>query len=77
MATTKALRDGLRLAHLGEAAALAAYVYTPLGDMAGPRAVVRFVLLPAMVVSGVVMWQLPALRSRLRRVRRSDSLGAA
>jgi len=77
MATTKAVRDRLRLAHLGEAAVLAAYVYTPLGDISTVRAVVRFGLLPAMVVSGVIMWKLPALRSRLRRGTRQAPAGAA
>lgn len=72
MTTTKTLRDRLRISHLGEGTVLAAYIYSPLGDMAGPRAFIRFVLLPAMVVSGVVMWRLPALRSRLH-ARRSTA----
>jgi hypothetical protein len=77
MATTKAVRDRLRLAHLGEAAVLAAYVYTPLGDISTVRAVVRVGLLPAMVLSGVVMWKLPALRSRPRRRAGRSPVGAA
>jgi hypothetical protein len=77
MATTKVMRDRLRVAHLGEAAVLTAYIYTPLGDMSVARAVVRFALVPAMVLSGFVMWKLPVLRSRLRGSREGSPVRAA
>ena len=57
----------LRRGHLIEAAVLIAYVYTPLGDSDPVRLVVRLVFVPAIVVTGLLMWKLPALRARGRR----------
>jgi hypothetical protein len=60
-------RSTLRRGHLIEAAALIAYVYTPLGDSDPVQLVVRLVIVPAIVITGLLMWKLPALRARGRR----------
>lgn len=53
--------------HLVDAALLLLYVYTPLGSHQVFSAAVRFVAIPQMVVTGLVMWQLPRLIARVRR----------
>jgi hypothetical protein len=72
--SVKAVRDRARVAHLGEAIVLIAYVYTPLGEDGIIRAFVRILLVPAMVATGLVMWKLPALR-RLARTLRPGGTG--
>ena len=64
----RVVRDGARSAHLVEAAVLAAYLYTPVGEVEPARAFARFALVPAMLISGLMMWKVAALR-RLWRVR--------
>ena len=56
------IRDLQRLAHLAIGAALAAYVYLPGGPSPALAATVRWVLLPLLAASGVVMWQWPKIR---------------
>lgn len=58
-------RKALRL-HLITGVALVAYVYAPAP--AELREVVRFLILPVLVLTGVAMWQAPRLR-RLRKTR--------
>lgn len=55
------LRRAQRRAHLIAAAVLFAYVYAPLDSEL--RGVVRFAVFPALVLTGIAMWQ----ASRLRR----------
>jgi hypothetical protein len=73
--SAKAVRDRARVAHLAEAAVLIAYVYTPLGYDDVMRAFVRILLVPAMVLTGLVMWKLPALRRVARRTRLGHARG--
>ena len=44
-----------------------AYVYTPVGDSDPARLLVRVVVMPAIIATGVLMWKLSALRTRVRR----------
>lgn len=59
-------RKVLRARHLLTGLALVAYVYLPAP--AELREVVRFLILPLLVLTGVAMWQAPHLR-RLRKTR--------
>lgn len=59
-------RKALRAVHLITGLALVAYVYLPAP--AELREVVRFLILPVLVLTGVAMWQAPRLR-RLRKTR--------
>lgn len=55
-----------RLVHLIAALPILAYVYvTPPADSLATIAV-RFVVLPLVVASGMVMWQWPRIRKALR-----------
>jgi hypothetical protein len=51
--------------HLAAALVLTGYVYAPIG--AQLQDVVRFVVLPVLVVTGIAMWQ----AARIRRLRRT------
>jgi thiosulfate reductase cytochrome b subunit len=56
-----------RLVHLAAGAVLAAYVYLPLGNaIAG---VIRWVVLPMLVLSGLAMWQMARIRRAIHRRR--------
>lgn len=59
-------RKVLRALHLITGLALVAYVYLPAP--AELREVVRFLILPLLVLTGVAMWQAPYLRRR-RKIR--------
>jgi hypothetical protein len=70
----KKIRDRQRLAHLVAGAALVAYVYLP-GEAL--EAAVRWVILPLLVASGVLMWQWPKLRRWARSLSQpARSLGS-
>jgi thiosulfate reductase cytochrome b subunit len=60
-------RKTLRLGHMVEGTLLVAFVYTPLGDWGPARLLVRVVVVPAIIATGLLMWKLPALRARARR----------
>lgn len=59
-------RKALRTVHLITGVALVAYVYLPAP--AELRDVIRFLILPVLVLTGMSMWQAPRLR-RLARPR--------
>ncbi len=63
----KRIRDRQRLAHLVGGVLLVAYVYAPGAPVL--EAAVRWVVLPVLVVSGVVMWQWGKIRRWMRKVR--------
>jgi thiosulfate reductase cytochrome b subunit len=57
-------RKAQRRVHLAAALLLIAYVYAPLE--AQLQDAVRFLVLPALVLTGIAMWQAPRIR-RLRK----------
>ena len=59
-------RDVQRAVHLVGGLLTAAYVYTPLQEVAAFDLLVKVVALPCVTVAGVAMWQLPRLRRLLR-----------
>jgi hypothetical protein len=64
-------RQAQRAAHLVAAGLLLAYVYAPLD--AELEDVVRFVVFPALVLTGVAMWQSGRIRRALRARRNASS----
>jgi hypothetical protein len=62
-------RNRLRAMHLVFAVLSVAFVYTPLMEHTMTRALLRGVVVPALALSGMVMWKLPLLRRRLARAR--------
>lgn len=63
------LRKAQRRAHLLGAAVLLAYVYAPLKTEL--QDVVRFAVFPALVLTGIAMWQALRIRRISRRFRSS------
>ena len=75
--SNKRVRDVQRFVHLMGGLLLVAYIYTPLGDQHAFEALVRFVVVPGLVGTGMAMWQLPRLRKRLRDRARSKASAKA
>lgn len=69
---TKQQRDGQRAVHLVASAILLAYLYTPLGDNDLLQVMVRAVIVPIVLITGVLMWQMPRLR-RVMGARRATA----
>lgn len=56
-----------RAVHLAAGVVLAAYVYLPLGDALAD--LIRWVVLPILVFSGLAMWQMARIRRAINRRR--------
>ena len=73
--TPGAQRRMQRRAHIVAAVVLSAYVYLPLVDEplgTGLEGLVRFVALPVLAVTGILMWQAPRIRRALKSARASS-----
>ena len=64
--SNKQQRDIQRIAHLVGAAVLILYLYTPLGNAPIFTALMQFLVVPLLVATGMLMWQLPRLRKLLQ-----------
>jgi len=75
--SNKRLRDIQRISHLVGAAVLVLYLYTPLGNAPLFTALMQFMVVPMLVATGMLMWQLPRLRKLLhgKRLARQVSKG--
>jgi len=68
--SNKVLRQGLRWGHMVVGALMVAFVYSAtLRSLDGYVALMQFVAVPAVIVSGVVMWQQARLGKLLRSLR--------
>jgi hypothetical protein len=71
--SNKRMREMERLVHLTSAALLVTVVYAPWNDSTLATTLVRFVVFPVLVASGMAMWQFPRVRRWLRlRADRSE-----
>ena len=57
----------LSAVHLIVAALVGAYLYSPLGEIEWYENLVRISVLPVLVMTGLSMWQMPALTKLLKR----------
>jgi hypothetical protein len=64
--SNKRQRDIQRAVHLVGGVALMLYLYTPLGNASTFTALMQFLVVPLVVVTGMLMWQLPRLRKMLQ-----------
>jgi hypothetical protein len=71
--SNKRQRDIQRVMHLIGAAALLIYVYTPSGSLPVFTTLMQVAIVPALGVSGLLMWQAP----RLRKLLQSKGIGAS
>ena len=65
--TGRQVRRRQRLAHLLTGVLLVLYVYAAPAMDSGVTLAVRLVVMPVLVISGLLLWQWPRVRSRLRR----------
>lgn len=71
--SNKQFRNINRIAHLIEGVFIALFVYSPLRTDDTYLAIMQFVILPAIIISGVFMWQQPTIMKLLRRNTRTKS----
>lgn len=74
-ASNKRRRDTQRAAHIVGGLMLGIYIYIPLVGGPVPQfaaTAMQFVVFPAVVATGLLMWQLPRLRRLLKRGRGTD-----
>lgn len=71
--SNKQFRNINRIAHLIEGVFIALFVYSPLRTDDTYLAIMQFVILPAIIISGVFMWQQPKIMKLLRRNTRTKS----
>ena len=64
--SNKQLRDIQRITHLVGAAVLILYLYSPLGSAPIFTALTQFLVVPLLIATGMLMWQLPQLRKLLQ-----------
>ncbi len=64
--SNKRQRDIQRIVHLVGGAALLLYLYTPLGSAPSFTALLQFLIVPLVVITGMLMWQMPRLRKLLQ-----------
>lgn len=67
--TQRQLRALQRAAHLLVGAVLIVYVYAPTALGVGLVSAVRWLVVPTLVVSGVLLWKWPRIRTLMRRRR--------
>lgn len=60
--SNKRIRDAQRVTHLTAAAVLALALYVPLGGVPLLAAVLKLVVIPLLVATGLLMWQWTRLR---------------
>jgi hypothetical protein len=65
--SNKQLRNIVRIAHIIEGVFIGLFVYSPLRTDETYLAMMQFVILPAIIISGVFMWQQPRILKLFRR----------
>lgn len=70
MSSSRQVRSGQRVAHLVAAVLLVGYVYVAPLLGGGFESAVRWVVVPAVVLSGMALWKWHRVRARLRDTRR-------
>ena len=71
--SSKTIRLWMRYAHLVEGALIAAYIYSPtLRANSAYEFLIQFIVLPFIILSGLVLWQLPTINKwRSQRQRKT------
>jgi hypothetical protein len=64
--SNKALRSVLRAIHLIVAGLVGGYLYSPLGQIDWYINLVRASVIPVLLITGLSLWQMPALTKWLR-----------
>lgn len=65
--SNKQIRNITRISHIVEGAFIGAFVYSPLRTDDTYLAIMQFVILPAIIISGIFLWQQPRILKLFRR----------
>ena len=66
--SNKRFRQVVRVGHIIEGAMIAAFVYSPtLRASSVYTAIIQFVIVPLIILSGVLLWQQPRVMKWIRR----------
>lgn len=65
--SNKQIRNIVRIAHIVQGVFIALLVYSPLRTDATYLAIMQFVILPSIIISGVFLWQQPRILKLFRR----------
>ncbi|MBC8070191.1 MAG: hypothetical protein IAG13_17790 [Deltaproteobacteria bacterium] len=66
--SSSTIRNASRWIHLVGAAWLGAFIYSPLVEVAAFRVATQFAVVPALTLTGLVLWKQAQLRNLLRTV---------
>lgn len=72
--SNKNLRNTMRLLHLITAVVIGTYIYSPWSADPVFTAAVRFIILPFISLTGIVMWQQPRISRWLRGKRTASTV---
>lgn len=65
--SNKQFRQIVRAGHIIEGVLIALYIYSPLGSNTTYDALIKFVILPLIVISGMALWQQPKIMKFMRQ----------
>ncbi len=65
--TNRKFRAMVRSGHLIESLIIAIYIYTTASNYPAFDAVVKFIFLPALTISGIVLWRQPQILKLFKR----------
>lgn len=65
--SNKQIRQLVRILHLLGGLAIGLYIYSPWGPGTWLEPVVKFGVLPALVISGIILWQQPRFLKLVRQ----------
>jgi|LakMenEpi03Aug12_release.lakeMendotaPanAssembly.Ray.scaffolds.fasta_scaffold1658487_2 hypothetical protein len=71
--SNKQFRNIARIAHLIQGVFIALFVYSPLRTDDTYLAIMQFVILPSIIISGMSLWQQPRIMKLLRGDTRTKS----
>ncbi len=66
--SNKQFRQIVRFGHIVEGVLIAIYIYSPLSSNPAFDALIKFVILPLIVLSGLALWQQPRVMKVIRRI---------
>ncbi|MDH5646295.1 MAG: hypothetical protein OEZ01_09825, partial [Candidatus Heimdallarchaeota archaeon] len=66
MISNKLIRQMQRLIHLSSSIILGIFIYTDIFVSSTSQLIIKFVIIPMIVISGIGMWLLPKLKRKLK-----------
>ena len=67
MMSNKQFRQVVRFGHIIEGALIAIYIYSPWSSNPAFDALIKFVIVPLIILSGIALWQQPKILKLIRQ----------